>query len=173
MRPCHRVAGRAHGPRRGFTLIELLVVVVVLGVLAAIALASYRKAVLKAQIAAVATEGRSLYDGFQTFYVDNLMYPNASSNPTFQLNSFDPLRSQGYYDGEMAELLVGASADAYDSPDDEGPNQEFWVQLTLDADPRVHFIVASSNDAPLAGGQWLEGVFMFKDGELRGALENY
>ncbi len=165
--------GTSARPGSGFTLIELLVAVVIIAILASVALAWYQKATVKAKIAAVTTEGKALHTAFNTFYADNHQYPNATSNPNFQLDSFDPLRSQGYYNGKVVELLNGASADAYDSPDDEGPNQEFWVQFTLEVDPTVQFVIASSDNAPLAGGAWLEGVFMFKNGELRGGFENY
>ena len=166
----HNVAMRS---RRGFTLIELMLVMVIIAILASIGISGYRKATVRAKIAAVASEGRVLHTAFNTFYADNFQYPNATSNPNFQLDSFDPLRSQGYYDGQVVALLDGARADAYDSPDDVGPNQEFWVQFTLEADPSVQFVVASSDNAPLAGGAWLDGVFMFKNGVLRGSFENY
>jgi prepilin-type N-terminal cleavage/methylation domain-containing protein len=156
----------------GFTLIELLVTVVVIGILAAVAISGYRKVIVKAQISAVASEGKQLYNAFHTFYAEEGMFPNATSNPNFQLDSFDPLRSQGYYDGAMVDLLKGARADAYDSPDDQGANQEFWVELTLDIDPSIRFLISSSDNAPLAGGAWFEGVFMFKSGQLKGGFEN-
>lgn len=171
--PMLRRRGAGARQRQGFTLIELLIVVVVLSLLASIALTRLHKAVVKARIAAVISEGKALHAAFNTFYVDYNQYPNATSSPSFQLDTFDPLRSRGYYAGAVTDLLQGSAADAYDSPDDEGPNQEFWLQLTVEADPSVQIVVASSDNAPLAGGRWLEGVFMFKDGELRSSFQNY
>ena len=48
----------------------------------------------------------------------------------------------------------------------EPPNQEFWVQLTVRIDPTYRVVIASSDNAPLGDGDWLEGVYTFKDGEL-------
>ncbi len=67
----------------------------------------------------------------------------------------------------MTRSLVGGKADAYDSPDDLGPNQEFWIEVTLVLDPTIRFVVANSNDAPLGGGQWLDGIYMYKNGILQ------
>jgi len=150
----------------GFTLIELLVVVAIIGVLTAIAVPGLNYALRKANINAVAGEGKALYVAFTTFYLDNNYYPNASSNPAFQLDSFEPLRSTGYYRGNVNPRLVNNRADAFDSPNDMGSNQEFWLQLTPKADPDVQIIIANSDNAPMANGQWLDGVYLFDNGTL-------
>jgi hypothetical protein len=40
------------------------------------------------------------------------------------------------------------------------------LQLTLDADPNVRFLVVQSDNAPLGGGQWLDGIGVFRNGVL-------
>ena len=60
---------------KAFTLIELLVVVLIIGILSAIALPQYQKAVVKSR----ATEGviviRAWYDALQRYYLANGSYP--------------------------------------------------------------------------------------------------
>lgn len=152
---------------RGFTIVEVLIVLAILAVIAAIAIPGLHQARIKAEIGAVTADGHAIYVAFKQYYVDNGVYPNATSSPTFNLVSFDPLRSQKYYRGNVTYLLKSGSADAYDSPDDRGPNQEFWLEMTLSLDETVRFVVANSNDAPLGGGEWLDGVYYFKDGVLQ------
>ncbi|MEJ2679878.1 MAG: type II secretion system protein [Gemmatimonadota bacterium] len=155
-------SGRKAALRSGFTLIELMIVVVIIGVLAALAQAGYARMRQRAEIVSVAAECRSLYTAFQIYAVQNGNYPNATSNPTFQLDTFQPLE----YGGNLQSHLVGNKADAYDSPDDAGSNKEFWVIMTLASDPSIRFVVASSDNAPVASGTWLEGVYEVKDGQV-------
>jgi len=154
------------GNQRGFSLLELLIVVATIAVLVAIAIPLMRDAMLRAHISAMATDAKALHVAFKRYHMDNSEYPNASADPSFQLDSFEPLVSLGYYDGRVAGRLMNGSADGYDSPDDNGHNQEFWLELSLSYDSSVRFLISDSDDAPLGGGRYFDGIYLFRDGQL-------
>ena len=151
---------------RGFSLVELLVVVATIAVLIAITVPMMQLAMLRAHIGAMATDSKAIFQAFKQHYIDNNMYPNAVSNPKFELATFEPLVSMRYYDGRVVSKLVDGQADAYDSPDDKGKNQEFWVEMTLKYNTEVRFLVADSDNAPLSGGEYMDGIYMYRNGVL-------
>ena len=62
--------------------------------------------------------------------------------------------------------MGGSQADGYGSPDDNGTNQEFWLEMTLEDDPTVRLLVCDSDDAPLAEGDFYNGIYVFENGSL-------
>ncbi len=65
------------GKNAGFTLIELLVVVLIIGILAAIALPQYTKAVEKSRAAQALAVLKSFGQAYQAYYMANGDYPTS------------------------------------------------------------------------------------------------
>lgn len=68
--------------RKGFTLIEVLVVVLIIGILAAVALPQYQKAVYKSRYASLKNLTKSFANAEELFYMSNGTY-------TLNLNELD------------------------------------------------------------------------------------
>lgn len=151
---------------RGFSVIELLVTLAILGLLVAVAVPQYEGARRRAEVNAVGAESRLVYVAFKQHFVDREQYPNAVSTPKFELDTFEPLVSMGYYKGSIQSRIVGGRADAFDSPDDQGNNREFWLELSLRSDSTIRFLISDSDNAPLGGGTYRNGVFAYRNGIL-------
>jgi len=141
----------------GFMLVAVILAAVVQGV---------DQANIEADVRTAVREAAELERAFQNFYERHGGYPSSMIAPTLDRTTLDPLRRRGYYDGQITRRLLNDRIDAYHSPSDGGPHQEYWVEMTLRSDPSIRILVVHSDDAPLGGGAWLEGVFLYRDGEL-------
>lgn len=63
--------------RRGFTLIELLAVMVVLGILASIAVPSYKRSQIKARESVLAEDLYQMRKAIDAYFADNAAYPDS------------------------------------------------------------------------------------------------
>ncbi len=158
----------------GFTLIELLVVVLIIGILSAIALPQYEKAVEKSRQAEAKIILRSLVDSYRMFWLANGSLPNNLSELDI---SFGGLSANG-------RTIVSKDFTYYFEEracDQEGRPEGECVSICADRQGRdyricfsgsyydIHpgeFICSSSDEAkncPAAGAvKMSDGVYVFK-----------
>jgi len=152
-------------PRRR-TRIDLLLLGGTVWMLALMALAAFRSADTRADVAVVSREAKLLHEAFTRYHDQNGVYPGIGDGPAMGRKSLNPLRERGYYEGGVTARLAERRVDAYVASDGRGSNDEFWLEMSLESDPSIRFLVARSDDAPLGGGSWRDGAFIYRDGVL-------
>jgi prepilin-type N-terminal cleavage/methylation domain-containing protein len=150
----------------GFTMIELLIVVGIIGILSAIAVPLFQRALLKSQKAAMAADARAVYDAFMRYYTDNSFFPSTSSPATraFNLSTMSPLTTGGYVKqpGAITSKLRNNQFTAYDSPNAGSSDTQFWVVMTNKKNPSLVVLVANTNQYPSSMGTWYDGIFFIQ-----------
>jgi hypothetical protein len=146
--------------------IDILLLAAWLAAFMPLMISAVKSSEIRAQRLATEREAIQLHEAFRSFYQRYGEYPNAYAGSGFDRQTLDPLRRRGYYEGPLVRRLLNRSIDAYDSPDDRGVNQEYWLEMTLAAEPTVRFVVACSDNAPLGKGAKLDGAYILRNGRL-------
>ena len=106
--------------RSGFTLIELLVVALIIGILAAVALPQYQKAVTKSRIARALPAVKYLTDQIELYRLDNSEYP---PDNLISVMTLDVPTCSGGSGGRYACDGFGMDYEAYD------PSLTPWLRV--------------------------------------------
>ena len=110
----------------GFTLIELLVVVLIIGILSAVALPQYQKAVAKSRTAEAVTNLKAITDAEEVYYMANGAYTDDLSLLDVQVNPTGKYFQFRCSDGGYANGVVRTCA-AYPRQDNLPAYIEFHL----------------------------------------------
>ena len=88
---------------QAFTLIELLVVVLIIGILAAVALPQYQKAVIKTRLATIKNMAQSLVQAEEVYYLANGQYTHNFD----ELDIDTPPASSDTTEGKVSTRVFG------------------------------------------------------------------
>ena len=185
------------GKNAGFTLIELLVVVLIIGILSAIALPQYEKAVMKSRLSQVMSTVKGLKDAMELYRMANGSYVTTERSDTYASLDITPNGCENYnsrytYDKSMWACPGDLYFDIIDGPDksphltvtgwwgkDSGKDAKIGYAMFLDGSdyPDVQLCLANSQNEQAVGmcksmgtEKWTKTKFTYGDGKMVGYI---
>lgn len=105
--------------KNGFTLIELLVVITIIGILAAVGLASYRVANQKARDSRRQSDVLAIQSGLETYRTRNGYYPTSGQYTATSLSPITNFNNRNYFSAGALPVAPSPGTYAY-SPTNSG-----------------------------------------------------
>ncbi len=140
--------------KKGFTLIELLVVVLIIGILSAVALPQYTKAVTKARFSEAFTNLKALSDAVKVCELENGKFTSSGEGPCqdIELLDFYPGKKKGYgAETDRFYYNPGIGTNRNETIKATAINKEYAVCLCIHEDG--HFSGATNGCGDCSGGK--------------------